>query len=166
LKRFLVVFIFILSVPLGVYAKEIKYNHNSMTIPEIKEKVDFNVLSPKQLPSDWTLEIKTYPWGEKDNITDFNLHYMGKSDQYLMVSIGERKEILKKEEPLSPYTEAIDINGNKGYFEAWGNSGELDKKGNKITGGILFWVQEGTYIEMVSMNITKDKMIEIAKSMK
>ncbi|MFE8699818.1 hypothetical protein ACFYKX_04190 [Cytobacillus sp. FJAT-54145] len=30
-------------VPLGEQAKEIKYNHNSITISEIKGKVDFKV---------------------------------------------------------------------------------------------------------------------------
>ncbi|MDQ6598018.1 hypothetical protein E2K98_28470 [Bacillus salipaludis] len=59
--------------------KEIKYNHNSLTIPEIKHHVDFNVLVPKNVPDDWTLEIKTYPWEAKTNFTNFRLHYMEKT---------------------------------------------------------------------------------------
>lgn len=154
------------SVPLGVEAKEIKYNHNSITISGIKEKVDFRVLSPKQIQDDWTLDIKTYPTNSDENFTYFRLHYMDKNDNHLMIGIEERKISSKNEVPISPYVETIDISGNTGYFEAWGNSGELDKKGNKITGGRLSWIQEGTYIEMDSSNITKDKMIEIARSMK
>lgn len=36
----------------------------------------------------------------------------------------------------------------------------------KITGCLLRWVQEGTYIEMYSSGVPMKKMIEIAGSMK
>lgn len=29
------------------------------------DKLDFTVLTPKKIPDDCTLEIKTYPWGKK-----------------------------------------------------------------------------------------------------
>ncbi|MFF5395862.1 hypothetical protein ACFY5J_00515 [Peribacillus butanolivorans] len=67
--RLLVVFILIQNIPLLVQAKEIKYNHESITLSEIKRKVDFKVVVPQNIPNDWTLEIKTYPWDEKDKIT-------------------------------------------------------------------------------------------------
>ncbi|HFJ9348907.1 MULTISPECIES: DUF4367 domain-containing protein [Bacillus cereus group] len=57
------------------------------------------------------------------------------------------------------------MNGYKGYFEEWGNSGELDKKGELVTGGLLSWTQKGTYIQMNSTRISKEKMLEIARSM-
>jgi hypothetical protein len=47
------------SSPMLIMAKEIKYNHNSITIPEIKKKVDFPDLTTKKIPDDWTLETKT-----------------------------------------------------------------------------------------------------------
>lgn len=162
LLRLIVVFILISSAPLGVQSK---YNHNSITISEIKEKVDFKVLSPNWVPNNWTLEIKTYPWGEKDNITHFRLHFMDKDDNYLMIGIEEKKasEGIEKQKPN---TEKININGNIGYFHEWANSGKLDRNGNLTSGGRLSWIQEGTYIEMDSLNVEKDKMIEFASSMK
>ncbi|SMQ81026.1 protein of unknown function [Bacillus sp. OV166] len=71
--------------------------------------------------------------------------------------------------PLSdddfPYAQPVDINGNKGYFQEWIDSGEVDKKGDTITGGLLNWVQDGTYVEMNSSRLPKEKMLEIAGSM-
>lgn len=77
---------------MGVQAKEIKYNHESIIISKIKEIVDFKVFSPEKIPNDWTLEIKTYLSDEKDNITQFELHYMDHNDENLMVGILEKKE--------------------------------------------------------------------------
>ncbi|WP_456278793.1 DUF4367 domain-containing protein [Bacillus sp. AK128] len=159
-----IVIIVITCVPLGVVqAKEIKYNHNSITITEIKGKVDFKVISPKQIPDSWTLEIKTYPWVEKDNINSFRLHYMDKNDENLMIGIEERKATPKEIEDKTP--NKITINGNSGNFIEWGNSGEK-LNGKIIVGGKLCWVQDGTYIEMDSSDISMDKMIKIANSMK
>jgi Domain of unknown function (DUF4367) len=157
--------VLIFLMPLVVQAKEIKYNHNSITISEVKEKVDFSVLSPDKIPNDWTLEIKTYPMDEDKHFTHFRLHYMDKDDTILNVGIEQRKEPSNIEELLSPNAEEVDINGNNGYFEAWGNSGELDKKGELVIGGLLSWTHNGTYIQMNSSRITKEMMLDIAKSM-
>ncbi|WP_246010330.1 DUF4367 domain-containing protein [Bacillus yapensis] len=157
--------VFFLQLPLFVQAKEIEYNHNSFTLSEIKEKVDFSVLSPEKIPDDWTLEIKTYPMEEVKNFTHFRLHYMNKDDTYFHVGIKQQKETTKLKEPITPNTEKVKINGNRGFFTAWGNSGELDKKGELITGGILRWSQDGTIIEMLSTSISKEMMLEIASSM-
>jgi hypothetical protein len=64
-------------------AKEIKYNHNSITISEIKKKVDFTVLTPKKIPDDWSLDTKTTPC--------VMLHYMDSKDKKLMVAIHQRR---------------------------------------------------------------------------
>ncbi|MFC9601392.1 DUF4367 domain-containing protein [Peribacillus butanolivorans] len=162
--RLLVVFILIQNIPLIVQAKEIKYNHESITISEIKRKVDFKVVVPQNIPNDWTLEIKTYPWDEKDKITNFSLHYMDSDDKYLLINIGESKESSNKEMHINE--EQVDINGHKGFFVEWGNSGELDIKGEIITGGLLRWIQEGTYVEMHSSRVSRNKMLEVARSMK
>lgn len=66
-----------------ITAKEIKYNHNSRTISEIQKEADFTVLTPKRIPDDWTLEIKTTP--------RLKLHYMDSQDTKLMVSFHLRK---------------------------------------------------------------------------
>ena len=159
------------AVEIPVQAKEIKYSHNSITIPEIKQNANFNVLVPKNVPDDWTLEIKTleiktYPMDEEKLFTHFRLHYMDKDDTILKVGIEQRNESSNKEEFLSPNAEEVDINGNKGFFEAWGNSGEIDKKGELVTGGLLSWTQNGTYVQMNSSRIPKEMLLDIAKSMK
>ncbi|MEI4803686.1 DUF4367 domain-containing protein [Bacillus sp. FJAT-51639] len=150
--------------PILVQTKEIKYNHNSITVSEIKKKVGFKVYVPKQVPNNWTLEIKTYPWREKENIAYFRLHYMDSKDEKLLLGIAQRKKTSNTED-THPHAKQVDINGYKGYFEEWGNSGELDKKGELVTGGLLSWTQKGTYIQMDSSRISKEKMLEIARSM-
>lgn len=137
-------------------AKEIKYNHNCITIPEIKKKVDFTVLTPKKIPDDWTLDTKTSPW--------LMLHYMDSKDTKLMVAIDLRKGFRISDDDF-PHRQQVDINGNKGYFQEWEESGEVDKNGDTITGGLLNWVQDGTYVEMNSSRLPKEKMLEFARSM-
>ncbi|EMI3505938.1 DUF4367 domain-containing protein [Bacillus cereus group sp. Sample62] len=132
---------------------------------EVREKVRFKVYVPQQLPNNWTLEIKTYPWEETENINYFRMHYMDKKDKKLLLGIEQRKETSNKEE-IHPHANQVNINGYTGYFEEWGNSGELDKKGELVTGGLLSWTQKGTYIQMNSSRITKDKMLKIARSLK
>jgi hypothetical protein len=139
-----------------ITAKEIKYNHNSITIPEIKKKVDFTVLTPKKIPDDWTLDTKTSPW--------LMLHYMDSKDTKMMVGIDQRMGFPLSDDDF-PYAQPVDINGNKGYFQEWIDSGEVDKNGDIITGGLLNWVQDGTYVEMNSSRLPKEKMLEIARSM-
>lgn len=127
-------------------AKEIKYNHNSKTISEIKKKVDFAILSPANMSNDWTLDTKTSPL--------IMLHYMDSKDTKLMVAIHLRRGF-----PLSkddfPYAQEVDINGNKGYFQGLVDSSKVDKNGDTNTGGLLNWVQDGTYVEMNSFRLSK-----------
>jgi hypothetical protein len=146
--------------------KEIQYNHNSITISEIKKHVHFNVLVPKNVPDDWTLEIKTYPWEEQTNFTSFSLHYMDENDEKMMVSITQKKSLMKQTEENKPNAKKITINGHLGNLTKWGNDGEVDRKGEIVTGGLLQWTQEETYIEIDSSRIPMEKMLEIARSMK
>jgi hypothetical protein len=156
LIRLFIVLILLICYPMIISAKEIKYNHNSKTISEIKKVVDFNVLTPKKIPDDWTLDTKTSPW--------IMLHYMDSKDTKLMVSIDLRRGFPLSDEDF-PHSQQVDINGNKGYFQEWINSGDVDKNGDTIAGGLLNWVQAGTYIEMKSSRLPKERMLEIARSM-
>ena len=81
-----------------------------------------------------------------------------------MIGIEERNAS-KGIEKKKPNAEKININDNIGYFQ-WADSGKLDRNGHLIIGGILSWVQEGTYIKMDSSSVEKNKMIEIARLMK
>ncbi|MGG0658730.1 DUF4367 domain-containing protein [Rummeliibacillus pycnus] len=157
LIRLFVILIFLYSYPNIISAKEIKYNHNSKTISEIKKEVDFTLLTPTNIPEDWTLDTKTSPW--------IMLHYMDSKDTKLMVGIHQRLGFHLFKDDF-PYAQQVDINGNKGYFQGWEESGEVDKNGDTITGGLLNWVQNGTYVEMNSSRLPKERMLEIARSMK
>ncbi|MCP1156897.1 MULTISPECIES: DUF4367 domain-containing protein [Bacillus] len=152
-----------IEVPLK---EEIKYNHNSMTISEVKKHVPFNVIVPENVPDDWTLEIKTYPWGTKTDFTSFSLHYMDRNDGKMLVSITQKKSIAKQTKEYIPNAKTISINGHLGRLTKWGNDGEVDRKGEIITGGLLQWSQKGTDIEIHSSRIPKAKMVDIARSMK
>lgn len=155
--RLVIVLILLNCYPMMIIAKEIKYNHNSKTISEIQNEVDFTVLTPKRIPVDWTLDTKTAPW--------LMLHYMDSKDTKLMVSIHLRKGPQVSYDGF-PHTQQVDINGIIGYFQEWVDSGEVDENGDTITGGILNWAQDGTSVQMMSSRITKEDMLEIARSMK
>ncbi|MDQ6600814.1 DUF4367 domain-containing protein [Bacillus salipaludis] len=157
LFRLFLFIILLVSSPMLSMAKGIKYNHNSKTISEIKKDVDFTLLTPKKIPNDWTLDTKTSSW--------IMLHYMNNKDTKLMVAIHETRGF-----PLSnddfPNAQQIEINGSKGYFQEWADRGKSDIKGDTINGGLLNWVQDGTYVEMSSSRLAKEKLLEIARSMK
>ena len=154
--------LFVILIPLYCYpniitAKAIKYNHNSKTISEIKKEVDFTLLTPTNIPNDWTLDTKTSPW--------IMLHYMDSNDTKLMVAIHQKKGFKLFKDDF-PHSQQVDINGYNGYFQGWEDNGEVDKNGDTITGGLLNWIQDGTYVEMSSSRLSKERMLEIARSMK
>lgn len=157
LLRSVIVLILLNCYPAIMMAKEIKYNHNSKTIAEIQKEVDFTVLTPTRIPDDWTLEIKTS--------ICISLHYMDSTDTKLMVSIDLRKGTRVIYDG-SPRSQQVDINGNIGYFQEWGDSGNVDQNGEIISGGILRWAQDGTSVQMMSSRLSKEEMLEIARSMK
>ncbi|MGG4268403.1 DUF4367 domain-containing protein [Peribacillus simplex] len=94
---------------------------------------------------------------------------MDSNDKKLLIGIEQSKESSnssKISKEMNINAEQVNINGHKGFFVEWGNSGELDKKGELITGGLLRWIQEGTYVEMESSWLSRNKMLEVARSMK
>lgn len=104
---------------------------------------------PEQLPKDFSLEIKTYP----DYI---RLHLMDKDDKVLVVGIEQRKSSNTQPETTFQDAETVLINGIKGSFKTFENA----------PGGILSWKQDGTFLRMDSNTVTKQEMIEMARSMK
>ncbi|WP_409250979.1 DUF4367 domain-containing protein [Bacillus sp. SCS-153A] len=155
--RLFVILVLLYCWPAILKAKEIQYNHNSITISELKEEVDFSLLTPGKVPNGWTLEIKTSPW--------IMLHYMNKNDTKLMVAIHQKKANAITDDDLSK-GHLVDINGRKGYFQDWSGNGKLNEKRTLVTGRLLVWIQDGTYVEMTSSSIAKKEMIKIARSMK
>jgi hypothetical protein len=155
--RLLLFIFFLVSSPKLIMANGIKHNHNSETISEIRKKVDFTILTPRKIPDDWTLEIKTSPW--------ISLHYMGSNHKKMMVGITLRRGFPISDEDY-PHSKIVDINGRKGYYQEWAEGGQVDKNDEPLSGGILNWVQDGTFIEMISFSLSKEKMLEVARSMK
>ncbi|MGD6969251.1 DUF4367 domain-containing protein [Rossellomorea vietnamensis] len=148
-------------------AKETKYNHNSITIAEVKEKVNFKVLVPKKVPEEWTLEIKT-PDNQEGNSSSIRLHFMDENDENLMLGIEEKKvskrAIRKLEEEFSE-GDKIKVNNVPAYYQEWANSGKT-LNGKIISGGLLTWIQDGTYVQMNSSSVSKDEMVEIARTIR
>jgi hypothetical protein len=91
---------------------------------------------------------------------------MDENDEKMMVSITQKKTLMKQTEENKPNAKTITINGHLGNLTKWGNDGEVDRKGEIVTGGLLQWAQEGTYTEIYSSRIPMEKMLEIAQSMK
>ncbi|MCA1063706.1 hypothetical protein QTG56_11235 [Rossellomorea sp. AcN35-11] len=81
---------------------------------------------------------------------------MDKSDKVLFDAIEQRKFSSMPTDLFNKEGDPVDINGVKGYYKPFSNA----------PGGILTWIQGGTYIEMSSSEKNKVEMIEIAGSMK
>ncbi len=58
---------------------------------------------------------------------------MDSKDTKLMVAIHQKRDFQLLKDDF-PYRQQVDINGNKGYFQGWEDSGEVDKNGDTITG--------------------------------
>ncbi|GGE74205.1 DUF4367 domain-containing protein [Priestia taiwanensis] len=151
---------------LAIPAQAITYHKDSITIEEVEKRVAFSVFKPKNLPKEWELVIKTSPDIPKENVNDFRLQYFEKNDEISILVISQQDASSVIHDYQSPSAKRITINGNEGYFSEWINSGEFDKNGRFITGGVLDWIQDGTYIEMYSDFLTKEQMLDIARSMK
>ncbi|WP_163103503.1 DUF4367 domain-containing protein [Peribacillus alkalitolerans] len=160
----IIILVLVFLMPFVANVQAIKYNHRSLTIPEIKQNVNFNVFVPENIPDDWTLEIKTSPSVAKVNINSFALHYMDKNDEQMMVRIEQTKDSMKTPKNSGQDTTLVNINGSSGYLTKW-KDGEVDHAGKNVVGGLLQWTQAGSYIEMYSSNIPMEKMLEIARSM-
>ncbi|WP_113929062.1 DUF4367 domain-containing protein [Bacillus sp. P14.5] len=106
-------------------AKEIKYNHNSISVAEVQEELNFKVLVPKEIPEEWTLEIKIRN-NKEENSNGIKLHYMDENDENLILGIEEKKisksAISKLEEEFS-MRDRIKVNDAPAYYQEWANSG-------------------------------------------
>lgn len=137
---------------------------DSKTLAKIKHKATFKMLVPSKIPPKWTLEVKVpYPLDLTKPINDIQLHYFNQ-DEMFMVAIRQykatRDTVLEKESSSPNYlVEKVFIHNTEGRFTPrWRTSGE--------NGGYLSWIQNGTYIQMESFNLTKDGMMKMAELMK
>ncbi|MEH7610013.1 DUF4367 domain-containing protein [Gottfriedia acidiceleris] len=149
----LLISIVVLCLPLDIQAKDFNYNRNSNTVSELQEKTNFKILVPTKMNQKWVLHTKTYNESERIIIA---LHFLDENEKELMVAIrqtknssGLRKSIVKSEK--------IEVNSHAAHYIGWADGS---------VGGQLIWVQAGTYIEMLSQSLSKNKMLEIARTMK
>jgi hypothetical protein len=129
------------------------------------------------MPNEWTVELKyPYPLDTTKPIQSVRLHYFDKDENYIL-GIEQHKAVgykIKKEKididvrnntttrtiveedfKFNTSGEVIKISGMEARFTSWANY---------TIGGLLRWVQDGTYIEMDSTQLSKKDMIEVAKS--
>lgn len=152
------------------------FEERPTVISEIKGKTDFRFMLPEN--KQWKVEVKyPYPLDLSESITLVRLHYFDSNGNYvagieqhraqvnkitreeIIIDVKNKKERINKVEgyfTLSQRGEPINLNDVEARFEAWANH---DK------GGILRWVNDGTYLEMDSARLTKNDMIDWAKSM-
>ncbi|WP_166245313.1 hypothetical protein [Paenibacillus turpanensis] len=150
---------------------------SSTVLSEIKEKTDFRFMLP--ISNEWKVEVKyPYPLDLSKTISMVRLHYFDSNENYVVgieqhrvsgykitreetiIDVKNNEErTAKVEEYFTPIQrgELVYLNGIEARFESWANT-------NK--GGILRWINDGTYLEMDSSRLTKTEMIDLAKSMK
>ncbi|MDQ0192777.1 hypothetical protein [Paenibacillus wynnii] len=172
-----VIFIFSLLV---ATASPIALDSVSQTkFEQVKKSTDFKLLLPRDYTQKWKLEIKEpYPVDATSPITRVRLHYFDKSGQTYMFGIEQHKAfgykiktektvldvrnktsttvIGEEEFKFDTHGETVIFKGIEARFVPWANH---------IPGGFLRWVQDGTYIEIDSNQLSKTEMIEVAISM-
>lgn len=74
---------------------------------------------------------------------------MDKNHEKMMVSIEQMKGSMKQTEENNPNAKTVSINGHSGNFIKWGNDGEVDYKGEIVSGGLLQWTQEGNVYRII-----------------
>jgi len=121
-------------------------------LAKIEKQSDFSIFKPQQVPEEWSVVIKPQ---SKQHTSLLLLTYVNNQlkDDYMMVGIQQRKA---GNEERNEKGKNVDINGNKATFQSWSD--------NKL-GGVLSWIQEGTYIEIDSTKLNEKEMIILAKSM-
>lgn len=143
------------------YKQEVKtYSLGIEDIDKIKKKADFKILT-LQGNYNWRVEIIPISNGNLKKVQMIRLSYFEKNSDKMIVGF-EQMQATGITQPFTNGVKNIDINGNKAYFESWKNS--IRRKAPK--GGILQWIQNGTYIQMQSSVLTENEMIKLAQSMK
>lgn len=111
-----------------------------------------------------TINVKTTPIIEKTIfITDIGIWSADDSDlPPLTVSIDLRKGARVIYDGWS-YSKWVNIKGNIGYYQWFGNGGKVNHYGELIIGWFLRWAQDGTSVEMLSYNLSQNQILEIAR---
>lgn len=151
---------------------------DTSTLEYLQSKTNFNIYIPSKLHSASNFEIKE-PYDFKQAEVPFVLvNYFNESGSYVfglrqlknnsyitkeITEFDVKKKTqttkkIKQKFTLEPLGEQVLINGSTGWYETY--------KGGEDKGGVLRWVNDGTYIEMDTIQLSKSAMINIAESMK
>ncbi|OAX47032.1 DUF4367 domain-containing protein [Paenibacillus sp. AD87] len=186
LKRIVsLIFIFTLSVgitnDLLIASAKPTQAFSNVDLDKLKTVADFKLLTPSYLGGNYKLEIKEpYPFVISPSVSKVRLHFFDESGQTYLFGIEEHKaggykvnrvvtnvdvryrtsktRTIVEDFKFNEHGETININGIEGRFEPSAN--------HHILGGYLRWVQNDTFIEMDSKELTKEEMIALAKSMR
>ncbi|KOR88018.1 hypothetical protein [Paenibacillus solani] len=171
----LICVLLLLGLPQGAFA-----DHEALR--QLRKDTDFIIYVPQQSKMDWKLEIPVpYPYkpGEK-KITYTRFSYFDMSGAIYLLGVEQHKAYdykathsitsidLQNNTSLTKQEERTFTFNSRGELVTWGDiEARFEPWMNKEqNGGFLKWIQGNTYIEMSSVVLTREQMIEVAQSMK
>lgn len=112
------------------------------------------MFTPSYFDTATNYEIKIPAQIEKNmpEVKDVIINYFDSKGEYVF-GVTQIKSF-----SFEPRGEQVIINGVKGWYEPY--------LGKEPTGARLKWIQSGTYLELDTINLSKDSLLRIAKSMK
>ncbi|PHE27948.1 hypothetical protein COF51_28855 [Bacillus pseudomycoides] len=143
----------------SVYAENIERANKEFSLKELKGKTSFNCFIPTDIAKDWSIELK-HPEQVQENMERIQIHFLNRAGTQLKVAIIESTAKNTDIEP-GEHGERVKIKNMNGVFHPLTPT----KRIKDVQGGQLIWVQEGTMITLFSSRISKEELIEIAKSM-
>lgn len=127
-------------------------------LAQLKKVADFDLLVPRNTAKFYKLEIKEpYPVLPNRAAPLVRLHYFDPSGRRYIFGIEEHAAAVDRDESIVPVGEIVRL----GDIEA-----RFVPRANGEPGGYVWWVQDGTYIEIDSGELTKRQMIRMARSLK
>lgn len=155
---------------------------DDQVLHQLSKDTDFVIYAPQLPKTDWKLDIPVpYPYkpGEK-KITFTRFSYFDMSGSIYLMGVEQHKAYGYR---FTQSITNIDIKNNTSSTKQKERTFTFDTRGELVTwddiegrfeswatkkqnGGYLKWIQGDTYIEMSSVVLTKEQMIEVARSMK
>ncbi|MFD5020484.1 hypothetical protein ACFWMP_16405 [Paenibacillus sp. NPDC058367] len=178
--KWIISLILIFTLSAGIASAKPTLAFSNVGLDKLKKIAEFKLLVPSHSFKGYKLEIKEpYPLVLGQSVSKVRLHFFDESGKTYLFGIEEHKAVgykinrvvtnldvrnqtcttrtIVEDFKFNERGEKININGIEGRFEPWANH---------TPGGYLRWVQDGTFIEFNSGDLTKVEMVALAKSMK
>lgn len=127
-------------------------------LAQLKKVSDFGLFVPPNAGKFYKLEIKEpYPVLPNRAAPLVRLNYFDPSGRRYIFGIEEHAAASDRRENTDSVGEVVRLGDIEARFVPWANH---------EPGGYLWWVRDGTYIEMNSGELTKRQMIRMARSLK